>query len=83
MTGEFVEHYARISLFYHSERYERNERLLGWLAFWTNGNARQMERLFSASALGQRKKWRERQAYREMTIRAALSNWNGKGYAKG
>lgn len=57
--------------------------LLGWLAFWTNGNARQMERLFSASALGQRKKWRERQAYREMTIRAALSNWNGKGYAKG
>lgn len=57
--------------------------LLGWLAFWTNGNAQQMERLFSASALGQRKKWRERQAYREMTIRAALSNWNGKGYAKG
>ena len=57
--------------------------LLGWLAFWTNGNARQMERLFSASALGQRKKWRERQAYREMTIQAALSHWNGVGYVKG
>lgn len=58
--------------------------LMGWLAFWTNGNAQQMERLFSASALGQRKKWRERQAYREMTVRAALSHWNGKGYtAKG
>lgn len=57
--------------------------LLGWLAFWTNGNAQQMERLFSASALGQRKKWRERQAYREMTIQAALSHWNGVGYVKG
>ena len=33
MTGEFVEHYARISLFYHSERYERNERLAVLLAF--------------------------------------------------
>ena len=55
----------------------------GWLAFWTNGNAQQMERLFSASALGQRKKWRERQAYREMTIQAALSHWNGVGYVKG
>lgn len=33
MTGEFVEHYARISLFYHSERYGRNERLAVLLAF--------------------------------------------------
>lgn len=57
--------------------------LLGWLAFWTNGNARQMERLFSASALGQREKWQARQDYRKRTIQAALSHWNGKGYAKG
>lgn len=57
--------------------------LLGWLAFWTNGNARQMERLFSASALGRREKWRTRQDYRERTIQAALSHWNGKCYKKG
>ena len=37
MTGEFVEHYARISLFYHSERYERNERLAVLLAFQQTG----------------------------------------------
>lgn len=57
--------------------------LLGWLAFWTNGNAQQMERLFSASALGQREKWRGRQDYRNRSIQAALSHWNGKGYTKG
>lgn len=57
--------------------------LLGWLAFWTNGNAQQMERLFSASKLGQREKWRERPDYRNRSIQAALSHWNGKGYTKG
>ena len=57
--------------------------LLGELAFWTNGNARQMERLFSASALGKREKWRGRQDYRNRSIQAALSHWNGKGYTKG
>lgn len=57
--------------------------LLGELAFWTNGDALQMERLFSASALGRREKWRGRQDYRARTIQAALSNWDGKGYRKG
>ena len=57
--------------------------LLGELAFWTNGDALQMERLFSASALGQREKWRGRQDYRARTIQAALSHWDGKGYRKG
>ena len=57
--------------------------LLGELAFWTNGDALQMERLFSASALGRREKWRTRQDYRERTIQAALSHWNGKCYKKG
>ena len=51
--------------------------LLGELAFWTNGDALQMERLFSASALGRREKWRVRQDYRERTIQAALSHWEG------
>lgn len=57
--------------------------LLGELAFWTNGDALQMERLFSASALGRRAKWKMRQDYRERTIQAALSHWNGKCYKKG
>ena len=57
--------------------------LLGELAFWTNGDALQMERLFSASALGRREKWRGRQDYRARTIQAALSHWDGKGYRKG
>lgn len=57
--------------------------LLGELAFWTNGDALQMERLFSASALGRRAKWKMRQDYRERTIQAALSHWDGKGYRKG
>lgn len=57
--------------------------LLSELAFWTGGNAEQMERLFSASALGRREKWRARQDYRERTIQAALSHWNGKAYRKG
>lgn len=57
--------------------------LLGELAFWTNGDALQMERIFSASALGRREKWRGRQDYRARTIQAALSHWDGKGYRKG
>lgn len=57
--------------------------LLSELAFWTGGNAGQMERMFSASALGRREKWKARQDYRERTIQAALSHWNGKAYRKG
>ena len=50
------------------------------LAFWTNGNPEQMERLFYHSALGKRDKWIERSDYRERTINNAISNWNGEGY---
>ena len=57
--------------------------LLGELAFWPDGAAVQMERIFSASALGRREKWRGRQDYRARTIQAALSHWDGKGYRKG
>jgi AAA domain len=45
--------------------------LLGILAYWTQDEA-QLERLFSASALGQRSKWRNRSDYRRRTIRRAL-----------
>src|SRR5262249_47879545 len=57
------------------------------LAFWTGRDAVRMELLFSASTLGQRRKWRERPDYRQRTIGAAIascatvysasSNWGG------
>ncbi len=48
--------------------------LMNKLAFWTGGNALQMERLFSASGLGRREKWRGRPDYRERTIKKAISD---------
>jgi hypothetical protein len=45
--------------------------LLGILAFYTQDEA-QLERLFSASALGDRDKWRRRADYRKRTIKKAL-----------
>jgi hypothetical protein len=47
--------------------------LLGILKFWTQ-DEEQLERLFSASALGRRDKWRGRDGYRKLTVRAALSD---------
>lgn len=44
------------------------------LAFWTGGDAAQIERLFSSSGLGQRAKWRDRPDYRERTIQKAISD---------
>ena len=44
------------------------------LAFWTGGNAAQMEQIFSQSGLGQRAKWRNRPDYRERTIQKAISD---------
>jgi hypothetical protein len=46
--------------------------LLGILKFYTQDEA-QLERLFGASALGQRAKWRRRDDYRRLTIARALS----------
>ncbi|TFH54024.1 MAG: DUF3987 domain-containing protein [Methanothrix sp.] len=46
--------------------------LMNPLAFYSGGDRRQMERLFSASVLGQRDKWISRQDYRERTIEKAL-----------
>ena len=45
--------------------------LMNLLAFWTRKDPAQMERLFSASALGQREKWR-RADYRRMTLDRAI-----------
>lgn len=49
------------------------------LVWWTNGDADRIERLFTASALGQREKWK-REDYRRRTIGRALQDWNGQGY---
>ncbi len=47
--------------------------LLNILKFWTQ-DAGQLERLFSASVLGRRGKWRDRQDYRRRTIGRALKD---------
>ena len=49
------------------------------LAWLTNGDAVQMESLFSQSALANREKW-QRQPYRQSTIDAALKNWDGNHF---
>jgi putative DNA primase/helicase len=48
--------------------------LMNKLAFWTGGDALQMERLFSSSGLGKREKWRNRPDYRERTIQKAIAD---------
>ncbi len=45
--------------------------LLGMLAFYTQ-DAAQLERIFSASALGRRSKWQNRSDYRRRTLERAL-----------
>lgn len=48
--------------------------LMNKLAFWTGGDPVQMERLFSASALGKREKWIDRADYRKRTIDKAIGS---------
>ena len=51
------------------------------LAFYTNGNSEQMERLFSKSKLAQRDKWQQREDYRRMTLAKTLKYWLDNGAA--
>lgn len=53
--------------------------LCGMLAYWTNGDAAQMERIFSRSALAHRDKWK-RADYRHRTIQKAIATLGGRGY---
>lgn len=46
--------------------------LAGLLAFWTQCDPAQMERIFSASQLGRRDKWQSRADYRDRTIWRAI-----------
>lgn len=57
-----------------------DQALLNILAWWTNGDALQMERIFSSSMLGRRDKWLNRQDYRDRTIQEAIAGQNGNGY---
>lgn len=50
--------------------------LCSHLAYWTNGNAEQIERLWLASPLGSRKKTQEREQYRKEAIEKVLANQN-------
>ncbi len=69
---------AALAEFYPSstgDLYDRSSAdaaLCSHLAFWTGKDCERMERLFSRSALGQREKWVERQAYRRDTINFAV-----------
>ncbi len=57
---------------YNGDESAADQALTCMLAFYTQ-DAAQLERLMSASALGQREKWRRREDYRRRTIQAALS----------
>jgi len=57
---------------YNGDKSAADMALMDDLCFWTQGDYVQMERLFSASGLGQRDKWQNRPGYRECTIEKAL-----------
>jgi len=57
---------------YAGDESRADEALACLLAFYTQDEA-QLERLMTASALGQREKWRRREDYRRMTIQKALA----------
>jgi len=57
---------------YNGDESRAEQALACMLAFYTK-DAAQIERLMNDSALAQREKWRERQDYRERTIRKAIS----------
>ena len=55
---------------------EADQALCNLLAFWTGGNPQHIERLFDQSGLV-REKWREREDYRERTIKKAIRDCPG------
>jgi putative DNA primase/helicase len=57
---------------YRGDQSRADLALLGMLAAAVGGDRARMERMFSASALGQRDKWRKRPDYRNRSIEKAL-----------
>jgi putative DNA primase/helicase len=71
--AEFAALWAGSLLGYNGDESAADQALMNRLSFWCGGDKAQMERLFSASALGQREKWTSRQNYRERTIDKAIA----------
>lgn len=57
---------------YNGDESAADQALMNLIAFYCDGDRSQMERIFSASALGKRDKWQTRPDYRERTIDKAL-----------
>ena len=72
--NEFKALFDGSTLGYNGDDSAADLALMNKLAFWTGGDALQMERLFSSSGLGRREKWRSRQDYRERTIQKAIAD---------
>ena len=75
--NEFESLWYGSTLGYNGDDSAADMALMNHLAFWTRGNATQMDRLFSLSGLGQRDKWRDRSDYRDRTIQKAISDATG------
>jgi len=72
---------AKIKALYNGDTSENNNdessadlSLCGTLAFWTGKDYSQIERIWTSSPLGQRKKTQTREDYRTRTINAAMSS---------
>jgi len=86
LTDQQVVEYARLAkngdkfrslwngslLGYNGDESAADQALMNLIAFYCGGDKAQMERIFSASALGKRDKWKDREDYRERTINKAL-----------
>jgi len=72
--NEFKALYDGSTLGYGGDDSAADMALMNKLAFWTGGNALQMERLFFDSGLGRRDKWQNRPDYRERTIKKAIAD---------
>jgi hypothetical protein len=59
--------------YFHGDTSSADMALMNRLAVLTEGDIVKMKLYFSASALGKRDKWKDREDYRQMTIQAALS----------
>ena len=65
---------------YNNDHSAADQALMNKLCWYTNGNEAMMENIFNRSKLADRPKWQNRPKYREMTIKAAIAGWDGKGY---
>ena len=81
--GKFIALFDRGDISeYGEDRSRADAALLSMLAYWTNGNAAQMERIFMGSALTaslSRKKHHDNGYLRKYSIPAALKLWEAEG----